>query len=159
MSTSMLPTGVSADADIFGNDLEAVACDAAIELDNLILGRPQGAASIRRLAERLTKELPEASDLSSLKHLVDPSTVIVLNEAIGELQGVGRPSAVQELTRAAGKVAQRLLAVSGDPEGSRRDIPSLEQLRGFCLALSKHAAVARGSEADEKPEHPYRKQG
>src|SRR5438132_6137233 len=108
MSTSMQPTGVFGHADFLGDDLETVACEAAIELDNLIRGRSQSAASIKKLAERLTKELPEASDLSSIKHLVDPSTVIVMSGAIRELPGAGQPNVVQELTRATGKVAQRL---------------------------------------------------
>ncbi len=159
MSTSMLPTGGFGHTDILGDDLETVACEAAIELDNLIRGRSQIAASVKKLADRLTKELPEATDLSSIKHLVDPSTVIVLSGAISELLGAGQPNEVQELTRAAGRVAQRLLAVSNDPEGSRGDILSLEQLRGFCLALSKRAAAARGSAIEAKPQHPYRKQG
>ncbi len=82
-----------------------------------------------------------------------------MSGAIRELPGAGQPNAVQELTRAAGKVAQQLFAVSSDPEGSRSDILSLEQLRGFCLVLSKRAAAARGSVIEAKPEHPYRKQG
>jgi hypothetical protein len=158
MSTDTLPTGAFGHANL-GEDLETVACEAAIELDNLIRGRPHGVASIKKLANRLANELPEASDLSSIKHLVDPSTVIVMSDAIRELPSAEQPSAVQELTRAAGKVAHRLLAVSSDPEGSRGDLPSLEQLRGFCLGLSKRAAAARGSATEAKPEHPYRKQG
>lgn len=159
MSTSVLPPAVSGHKEFLGEDLETVSCEAAIELDNIISGRSQTTDSLKRLAERLTRELPEASDFSSIKHLVDPSTVIVMSGAIRELPGAGQLNEVQELTRAAGRVAKRLLAVSGDPAGSLRDVPSLEQLRAFCLALSKSAAAASGSVIEAKPEHPYRKQG
>jgi hypothetical protein len=158
VNTSILPPAFDEEG-IPGEDLASLACDAAIELDNLILDRAREVAAVRKLSDRLAKELPDAPDFSSLKHLVDPSTLVVMSRAILETPWAGQASEVQELTRAAGKIAQRLLSVSSDPGASRADIPGLEQLRTFCLALSRRAAAARGSAIETKTPHPYRKQG
>jgi hypothetical protein len=159
MSTSVLPPPGGGHKEFLGEGLATVACEAAIELDNLVRGRSESTGSIRKLADRLTKELPEASDLSSIKHLIDPSTVIVMSGAIRELLCPGPMRGVQDLTRAAGKVAQRLLLISGNPAGSRGDLTSLEELRDFCLALSRRAAAARGAVTEAKPRHPRPEQG
>ncbi len=85
MSTSIMPPAAVGQDEPLSEDLETTACQAAIELDNLVIGSSQNAGSIQKLAERLTTELPEAKDLSSIKHLVAPSTVIVMSGAIREL--------------------------------------------------------------------------
>ncbi|HYT94345.1 MAG TPA: hypothetical protein VEL76_36860 [Gemmataceae bacterium] len=159
MSTSIMPPAAVGQDEPLSEDLETTACQAAIELDNLVIGSSQNAGSIQKLAERLTTELPEAKDLSSIKHLVAPSTVIVMSGAIRELHEPLKQNEVQELTQAIRKIAQRLSAVSSNPVESRRDIPALERLRHFCLVLSKLAAAAHGSAIEPKPQHPYRKQG
>ena len=148
-----------------GEDLASLACDAAIELDNLILDRSQNVGVVRKLAERLTKELPDAADLSSPKHFVNPSTVVVMSRVIRESSSAGQPQEVQELkevqelTQAAGQIARRLLDVSDAPAKGRNNLSSLEQLRSFCLLLSKRAAAARSTGTETKPQQPYRKQG
>ena len=48
-----------------GHDLPSVACQAAIELDNLILGRGTSLPSVAELSNRLTEEVPNVQDLNS----------------------------------------------------------------------------------------------
>ena len=79
MSTSAARPPVTRQDEVLGEDLASLACNVAIELDNLILGRSNATASVRKLANRLTSELPTCTDSSLPKHLVDPSTVVVMN--------------------------------------------------------------------------------
>jgi hypothetical protein len=140
------------------HDLASLACDAAIEIDNLLTDPNQPVSAVRVLAERLTQELPDATDLTCPKYLVDPSMVTVMSRAISESSLAGQPTEMRELTRAAGQIARLLVGVSDDPPASRSDPRLLELLRSFCLLLSKVAAASRQSGGDNKPQHPYRKQ-
>lgn len=158
MNTNTLPSADETPDVALGEDLASLACNAAIELDNLLIGQRPPLLAVRKLAYRLTKDLPIAPDAASGKFLVDPSTVVVMNRVIRESSWLGRPSQVQELTQAAGKVAKQLLAVSSDPN-ALADTGSLEQLRTFCLTLSRRAAASRGSAMETRPPHPFRKQG
>lgn len=160
MSTNVLPGSEGSEVGL-GEDLATLACNAAIELDNLLIGQSQSPTlpAVRKLAHRLARELPALPDATSGKYLVDPSTVVVMNRVIRESSWLGRPGQVEELVQTAEKVAQQLLAVTGNPDGARSDRGNLEQLRAFCLTLSKRAAAARGSAAETKPPHPFRKQG
>ncbi len=159
MSTNILPPSAPGYDELLGEDLASLACNAAIELDNLILGRSPALDAVRKLSYRLTEELPNATDLASPKYLVDPSTVVVLSRVIRESSWAAQPSEVQELTRTAGEIAQRLLAVSDDPATESGDATGLQRLRSFCLVLSKRVASARGPAVETRPPHPYRKQG
>jgi hypothetical protein len=157
MTNPTLPPPARANESGFVHDLASLACEAAIELDNLTRDSSQPATAVRLLAERLTQELPDAMDLTCPKYLVAPSTVTVMSRAICESSLAEKPTDVRGLTKAAGLIAGLLVQVSDD-KAARADTKRLELLRSFCLLLSKVAAAARQSEVDNKPQHPYRKQ-
>jgi hypothetical protein len=161
MSTTVVTPTIASRGDTVLGDWATLSCDAAIELDNLLQGQPQTLGSVRKLGERMAKEIPNASNLSSLKHLVDPSTFVVMGRVIRESAFAGAPNQanqVTELTQAAGKIAKYLVGISDDPAEALTNPPILEKLRDFCLLLSKRSA-ARGVNVEMKPSHPYRKQG
>lgn len=157
MTTQTLPPPARAHESGLGHDLASLACDAAIELDNLTRDPSQPATAVRLLAERLTQELPDATDLTCPKYLVAPSTVTVMSRAISESSLAEKPTDLRGLTKAAGLIAGLLMRVSDD-NAARAEKKTLESLRSFCLLLSKVAAAARQSGVDNRPQHPYRKQ-
>jgi hypothetical protein len=80
-----------------------------------------------------------------------------MSRAISESHLAEKPTDVRDLTKAARKIAGFLMKMSDD-EKARGDKKLLELLCSFCLLLSKVAAAARQSGADNMPQHPYRKQ-
>src|SRR5262245_44387035 len=143
-----------------GHDLPSVACQAALELDNLILGRTSTIPTVAELSARLSEEVPEVPDLNSPLSLVDPSTVVALHGTIQETRLAVPSDDIVVLTRQAVEIARRLKAASDDPEGARtRDLEELRKLKEFCLILSKRSAAASGDPDEARPPHPYRRQG
>ena len=141
-----------------GTDLPSVACNAAIELDNLLLGLTTDLPSVRELCDKLTEEVPNVSDLASPRSLVDPSTVVVIHRVLRESQMGGLSDEIDELTRQAAEIVRKLQAVIGDPSGSRStNEEGVKKLKMFCLLLSKRASGAKKSARE--PKHPYRRQG
>jgi hypothetical protein len=143
-----------------GHDLPSVACQAAIELDNLILGRGTSLPGIAELSNRLTEEVPNVPDLNSPLSLVDPSTVVALHGTLQEASITGPSDDIADLTRRAGEIVQRLKTVSDNPQAARSgDLAGLRKLKEFCLILSRRAAAASGDPDEARPPHPYRRQG
>ncbi len=143
-----------------GHDLPSVACQAAMELDNLILGRNSSLRGVAELSNRLTEEVPDVPDLNSPLSLVDPSTVVALHGTLQEACITGPSDNITDLTRRAGEIVQRLKTVSADPQAARSaDLEGLRKLKDFCLILSRRAAAASGDPEEARPPHPYRRQG
>lgn len=157
MPTNVDPGVISAK---LGQDLPSVACQAAIELDNLILGRASDLPGVAELSVRLSREVPEVPDLNSPLSLVDPSTVVALHGTIQELRLAAPSDDIIDLTRQAGEIVLRLNKVSDDPTAARAsDLDELRKLKEFCLILSRHSAAATGDPDESRPPHPYRRQG
>lgn len=159
MNTSVLPVSQGSEASL-GEDLPTLACNAAIELDNLLLQRTERLPAVRRLSERLTEEVPELIDLASPLSLVDPSTVVALHGTLQESQISSPSDQLSDLTRQAGEIVRRLKATSEDPRTARaRDEGGLRQLREFCLIFSRRAAATSRDPEESRPQHPFRRQG
>jgi hypothetical protein len=157
MSTNVDPGFISAR---LGQDLPSVACQAAIELDNLILGRTNNLPSVAELSVRLSEEVPPVCDLNSHLSLVDPSTVVALHGTIQESRLAAPSDNIVDLTRQAGEIVRRLKAVSDDPAAARTSgLEELQKLKEFCLILSRRSAAATGDPDESRPPHPYRRQG
>lgn len=142
-----------------GHDLPSVACQAAIELDNLILGRTNELPSVRELSARISAEVPEMSDLNS-PVFVDLLTVVALHGTLKESRITIPSDEIGEFTRQAGVIASLLNRVSDDPRAARSsDLEELKKLKEFCLILSKQSAAASMNPDESRPPHPYRRQG
>src|SRR5262245_18402821 len=121
-----------------GHDLPSVACQAAIELDTLLLGRTKDLPSVAELSRRLSEEVPPVLDLNSPLSLVDPSTVVALHGTIEESRLAAPSDDIIVLTQDAGEIVRRLKAVSDDPAAARAsDLEELRKLKEFCLILSR----------------------
>jgi len=143
-----------------GRDLPSVACQAAIGLDNLILGRANGLPGVAGLSARLSEEVPAAPDLNSPLSLVDPSTVVALHGTIQESRLAAPSDDIVVLTRQAGEIVRRLKAASDDPAAARAShLEELRKLKEFCLILSRRSAATAGDPDESRPPHPYRRQG
>ena len=79
------------------NDLSAVTCHAAVELDNLILNRAVGVASVNCLVSMISKSIPQEHDPASPNWLLDPTTIVVVNRAFGDASPTRHISTVEEL--------------------------------------------------------------
>jgi hypothetical protein len=143
-----------------GHDLPSVACQAAIELDNLILGRTTHLPSVAELSGRLSEEVPNVPDLNSPLSLVDPSTVVALRGTFQESRFSAPSDDIGDLTRQAEEIVRRLKAASEDPQSARAsDLEGLKKLKECCLILSRRSAAASGDPEESRPPHPYRRQG
>lgn len=125
----------------FDFDLPVLACEAATELDNLLLGREARLDVVNDLVRWLMEEFP---DVATEPTGFDPTSVILMNRAFGVASEiVGIPDTVGEVAKA----AQRIRRVLEDVvSGGSVEQAQLIQLRTLCVALSKAAsAYARPS--------------
>ncbi len=123
--------------------LSSLACHAAIELDNLLLGENLSMDSVKSLATRLTTQVSDVTDFTSPKSLHDPKTIVALNRALRDSNLEGGSSELAGLVQQTGQVAERLRKISEDPEAAKKDRENVEQMRDFCLLFSKRTAAAR----------------
>jgi hypothetical protein len=119
-----------------GNDLAAVAASAAIELDNLLLGRNPSLTAVAALADRLRCSRASGANLSTRESLFDPATVVVVGQTLAAFEWAPPASTVEQLLTEADRIAARLQ----DPTlGAETE--ALEHMRSFCLELSRRAAA------------------
>jgi hypothetical protein len=112
------------------NSLSSLSCDAAIELDNLIRGKGCDLGIVKRLGEVLLEISRELS--KGIIQGPSPMTAVALNLAISDSGFATAQIDVAGLAKEVGKVG-RMLA---------DDISSAEQLKSFCLCLSKRAGMS-----------------
>jgi hypothetical protein len=130
--------------------LSRIASLAAIELDNLLLGKNSGLEAVQVLGQRLNKLTEPVEGTDERKSLMDAPTVSILSNAFS----ASRSQDVQtlaELTREAWQMASDL--ESTDPEQDRQ---ALERCRAFCVFLSQNARSYRQAIYDMQAELPCR---
>lgn len=113
-----------------------LACQAAIELDNMLLGRPTDASAVGRLGQKLGQSVAGDATSASVPRLADMRRTLALHAAVRRIGSVDQStvSGLQEVTRA---LAQQLCSV-----GSQSLHDDLVKLRSFCVALSRAAVVS-----------------
>jgi hypothetical protein len=128
-------------------DLPLLACEAAVELDNLILSQSTGLEAVRCLASAISDavDVPEPAKPSSL---LDAATAVALHRAMGNV------ATLDELLQRTKAMTARLLAATPEQLAGREEEWKL--LRSFCLALSQHAAALRQTPEDTS-RHPLRR--
>jgi hypothetical protein len=137
------------------SDLPLLACDAAFELDNLILGRPTGLESVKRLRETLAELLTDYSGPSCPSSLFNPTMALALNNAISDARQQEPVRRLAELMDHAKQYAGQLERLVASHH-SKFEEKELKELRTFCLALSKRAFAFR-SRRPRTPKHPFRR--
>ncbi len=133
------------------SDLPSLASQAAVELDNLSLGRGKNLSAVKTLAEKLSQSVTEVDEPSSRSSLLDPVAAVAVSRAIGDLGDSAQPKQLNDLLSRAGDLTRQLRALAEDATADA-DIPTL---RSFCVALSRHASAAEPSLYD-RYSHPYR---
>ena len=120
------------------SDLASLACQAAIEFDNLILDRPTAFDSASRLVSAIRESLPQNSDPFSPNSLLDPTAVLIVNRAIGDAIPGEPLTRVDALVRRSARLMQQLTDLIANPQCSRANrLSELKLMRSLCLALSK----------------------
>ena len=139
-------------------DLPNVACHAAIELDNLLLDQPFGTDNIGRLISMISESIPQQGEAASAASLWDPSTVVVVNRAIGDSNPNSNISTIDDLVKEAKDIFAEFSELVENPMDFRQRQPEkVAEMRQFCLALSRRASAAKKSPYSRMPEHPFRR--
>lgn len=134
-------------------DLPFLASKAAIELDNLILGRTSDLKSVNILAEKLRHSFEIDETNGERRSLLDPTTLTILGEAINKSETQPTVTKEKDLINKAWSIADELLQEKNLKDDSGR----LEWARAFCVALSSLTAAYHRSIFDLRPPHPFRR--
>lgn len=147
------------DASLSRLDLSALACDAAIEIDQLMRRETPTLDAVSRLSHRLFSSVANVPELSSLKSFLRPANAVILSRAIADSNVQVAPiDSVADLVKATDEIQKQLKSLVDNPSGAvARDIEKLTLMRGFCLALSRRVASQRRSTTERLPSHPFRK--
>jgi len=153
MSSALVPTQSNQGLCALDPNLPFLASEAAVDIDNLLSDRPpRDLAAMRRLAERLKNSVEKDTADGPLRSLMDPATLTVLGEAMGDAVRSQSLQTVEDLLEEAGKIA-----VSLSKEDPKENPQELEQARNFCVALSRAVMTYHKSIRDLRPSHPFRR--
>jgi hypothetical protein len=142
----------------FERDLPSVACRAAIELDNLILDRSTGLRAVHTLVRDIEESFTTIKEPASPNSLLNPTTAVVINGAIRDSMEEAPPKSISGLVEEAAKIVVRLKNVLADPSTYRTTRSAeLEQMRSFCLALSRRASAFEPSRHEARSWNPFRR--
>jgi len=117
----------------FDPGLPFLASQAAIELDNLLLGKDVDPKAVKQLAQQLEESTAPAVGAEGRTSLMDPATVSVFSSAISA-SGRPRVQTLAELASQAWQIARELQDSRENSEKQR-----LEQLGTFCTHLARSA--------------------
>lgn len=134
-------------------DLGTIACYAAIELDELLRACNASLAAIPRLVEMLMDEVPVDIGEPNSTTLVDYCTIVKIDNAIRQA-GIQPPRDVSELSKQTGQITQRLHNLVENPD-DRFERDELEELRSFCIALSRSNSLQSATAWQRQQPHPF----
>ena len=141
---------------ILDSEFLLLTAQAAIELDNAILGRAVTFVSIRQLAGFLKEALdseacPNTASIASCTLNFDSNALAVLGGTFDILNNRNPIKTVPELVTEAWKLAGTL-----ENSSQADDRSNLERMRSFCVALGTAVASYRQSIPDAEVAHPNR---
>lgn len=153
MSSAFVPTQSNKGLYALDPNLPFLASEAAVDIDNLLSDRlPHDLRAMRLLAERLKNSVKKDRVSSTLCSLMDPVTLTVLGEAMGDTVRTQSLQTVEDLLKEAGKIAVTL-----SKEDPKENSQELEQARDFCVSLSRAVMTYHKSIRDLRPSHPFRR--
>ena len=136
----------------FESTLPSLACRAAIELDNLLLGRLSVVKAIPLLAANL-RELEGGSP-----SLLDPRAALIINRAISNVHMLDHPVATaDQLITHAYEIRKRLENITKESIMDENNVEEIKKLRSFCVELSKSAVAFYDFLDEMEPSHPFRR--
>jgi len=165
MPSETQPEPTAETEDLLRSDFPALACHAAVELDNLLRGRGTEVQAVALLASALSGTQPalQGGAPTAFRLLFDPSSdptdAVTVNWAIRDSQITeAAPRTLNELVGELKRIELSLKSISEQPQAmAARNAAELERMRTFCLALSRRSASERESSEDWEPSHPYRR--
>jgi len=141
-------------------DLSSLACDAAIELDNLIGGKSQDLETVKKLIvviENLGQGLSNSAMHGGLAQL-SPTTAVALNSAGAESDLFIIQTDLSGLSNKTIEIIQSLEELVQDPQNAMKEkLEKVGKLKSFCLSLSKHALASKPPLYETESQHPYRR--
>lgn len=119
------------------NNLSALACHAAIELDSLVRQQPIGVSAIQKLRARISDSVLPQSSTSNSPLLLDTTTGVAVNHA---LKGANLMQCltVADLAKETEKIAKVLELIVDKSQSCKSE--DLKRMRAFCLSLSRAAS-------------------
>ena len=134
------------------NNLPSLACHAAIEIDNLIIGRENNATAVKKLMEKMSGSFEP--DSSGVRSLIDPTTAVAINRALKQSNYKNGLTSVSEVAAQTDEIKNWVTTITSRISNlSEEDKKNLASLRAFCLALSKSAAAYSCSIEDLQPRY------
>jgi len=134
------------------DELSLLACEAAIDLDNLLLKRNRDLSRVRNLADHLRNTVPPTPANGTRRFLTDAATFSVLSAAV---QGSSRSTTVKKMGDVFDRVAEMAELLSSDDLVSNPE--KQKEAKNLCLALSKAAIGYPRSIYDPSETHPYQR--
>lgn len=126
-------------SSIGSSDFCLIASQAAIDLDNLLLGKRTNLSSVKELVQILKT------------HTGSPGALTLVSHAMNESDYSPRPKTVAELVEQASTVV-------GDLEQANSSaVPNISKLRHFCAALSEYSACNLQRVYSSRARHPFRR--
>ena len=123
-------------------DLASLANQAAIDVDNLVLGRdPVSLDGVARLSAFLAESVTRFDEPHLSPSGLNPATAVVLHLAIND-SSFDHVTKLNELLARAKQITGLFDNLAANPmEFLREHLDILKQIRLFCLALSRRAAA------------------
>ena len=127
---SISPPSELGNAAEWPRDLAWVACQAATELDNLLLGRSASIDAVRGLTRALSSSAVTTTTPASL---VDPTTTVVLTRALRESEPNLHGRTLEDLVKATVHLVEQLRQVA-EPARTTEQEKTLRVLRGLFVS-------------------------
>ena len=125
-----------------GYDLRSTASGAAIELDNIILGRGTKTSALDQLVRVLESGIPAAEQRAEPMAMITP-TVVVMDRVVRKVRpGAILDEVINEYDRFVNELKQ-VTSCTYPVERSDEELEILRRLRTTCLALSRFASSLR----------------
>jgi hypothetical protein len=136
----------------------SIASQAALELDDLYLGRPRGLDAVSLLADDLLNVVVRSGGKGNAVPLLNSSTVVVMKAAIDDSNyGIEhRIDTVQDLVGQVDTLGGTLKSFTVK-EPSAIDPEEIRVLRAFCVALSRHEFANDQLMDESRSSHPNRR--
>jgi len=126
-------------------ELPFLASTAAVELDNLILGKSGASHAVATLAQRLQNCVERVAGIDEPRSVMDPATITVFNRAI-EASGM-------TLAQTFGELARKVSEIANDLQRSDSSSDTFRRLRTFCANLAKGAVAHQRSRFEMQSGH------
>lgn len=121
--------------DALDPGLPFLASQAAIELDNILLGQDVELQAACFLAERIQNSTEENPGNDDRKSLMDPATITLFSSAVAA-SGIQNLRTLDDLANEAWRLANALRGSATETDRER-----IERLRTFCTFLAQSAVA------------------